>query len=246
MKIIHDAKLKQINFLDERFYTEDGITFYPSVTTVLDVWPKGYGYIQWLKDLGMNAEEVLRRASEQGSKVHAAIEALLKGEELSWSEDGSAYTLEEWLMILKFMDFWRSVNPELIETEMQIISHKLKIGGTIDIVCRINGQVWLIDTKTSNNIYTTHELQLAAYATMWNELHKDMPIERTGILWLKAGTRGPDKAGKKIQGKGWCVKEFDRPYQEAMRLYESARTIWDEENPNYKPKDAIYPSVIKI
>ncbi len=254
MKTFHNPKENCVQFLDERFYTKDGKTFYPSVTTVLDVYPKGFGYIQWLKDMGSNAGEVLARAGEQGTKVHNAIERYLNGEEVLWATDGKAkYTELEWQMIQRFVEFWDTYKPKIIAgPEITVISDKRKVGGTIDIVCEIAGEIWLIDYKTSNGIYRTHELQLAAYCNIWNDAYSINPnstnpiIDRTGDLWLKSRTRGPDKTGKKMQGAGWQMVEFNRHYDESFRLYEHTRKIWDEENPDPKPKNLIYPDKIKL
>lgn len=250
MKIFHNPEIQQINFLDERFYTVDNETFYPSVTTVLEVYPKGYGFIQWLKDNGNNADEVVRRAAEQGSNVHDAIDEYLKGNPIEWGANGSNYLFEEWQMICKFIEFWQALKPTLYASEVKIISEKFKLGGTIDIVCEINfnnkKERWLIDTKTSNGIHTSHELQLAAYAKMWNEQHPELKIDRTGVMWLKAQTRGADKKGVSIQGKGWQIKEFPRHYEDAFKLYEHTRAIWDEENPDYKPKNLTYPDRFQL
>lgn len=251
MKVIHDIPNQQINFLDERFYQSltNPELYYPSVTTVLEIWPKGYGYTQWLKDLGMNAEEVLRRAGEQGTHVHTACDTFLKGHTVMWCDEKTnnpIYTLEEWKMFLRFVDFYNTHQPQVVASEIQVVSDKMRLGGTIDLVCRLHGENWLIDNKTSNAIRPAYELQLAKYAEMWNEAHPEFPIHRTGVMWLKSATRGPDKSGKKIQGEGWILKEFDRPYSEASRIFDHARAIWDEENPTYKPKNLIYPAVVKM
>ena len=252
MKTFHNPENKQINFLDERFYTTDNVTFYPSVTTVLNVYPKGFGFDNWLKELGHNADEVLKRAGEQGSKVHDAIDRIIKGEQINWvyvDAEGYSkgfYTLDEWKMILRFVEFWETYKPVVIANEFNIVSVNYRLGGTLDLVCMINGERWLIDFKTSNGIHTSHELQLGAYAMMFNEKNPEMPIQRVGILWLKAATRGIDKTGKKMQGKGWQIKEADRHYTESFNLFCHVRAIWDEENPNYQPKNMTYPDSIKL
>lgn len=244
----HNPDLHQINFLDERFYTDDDIKYYPSVTTVLEVYPKGYGFQQWLKDMGANADEVLRRAGDQGRKVHGGIEDYLHNLEVLWMNDQMGkenYSMEEWRMILHFVNFWETWKPKLITNEAKLISHPMRLGGTLDVVCEFGGDRWLLDAKTSNMIHPTMELQLAEYAMMWNEKNPELKIDRTGIVWLKALTRGADKQEKKIQGHGWQIKEFDRHYTDAHKVFEHVRAIWDEENPNYKPKNLIYPDRVK-
>lgn len=218
------------------------------MTTVLESWPKGYGFTQWLKDLGHNADEVVKRAGEQGSNVHNLIDLYIKGNEVSWvdASGNPKWTLDEWQMFLKFVEFWETHKPEVITNEESVVVTELSIGGTIDLVCRINGVVWLIDFKTSNAIHTSYELQIAAYATMWNIYKPDFKIERCGIMWLKSATRGADKKGEKIQGAGWCVKEFERHYSEAFKLFQYCQAIWNEEHPTYKPKNLVLPAVVKM
>ena len=125
MKVVHNKENKQITFLDERFYFDNKTgTYWPSATTILDVYPKGYGYIQWLKDLGSNAEQVVRRAQDQGTKIHNAIESFLNGDEILWhDEEKENYTLEEWMMILRFFDFYKTFKPKAIaiESKAQLI-----------------------------------------------------------------------------------------------------------------------------
>lgn len=253
-KTFYDPENKRIDVLDSRFYFKESEpdVYYPSVTTVLEAFPKGYAFAQWQKDLGHNADFVLQRAGESGSKVHDAIDCYLKGIEIMWCPEGvnPDYTLEEWQMILKFVQFWKEWKPEIICNEVSMISDVYRIGGTIDLVCKIINpktnlpETWLIDMKTSNNIYDTHELQLAAYSYLWNEQHPDQHIDRCGIMWLKAVTRGSDAKGEKIQGKGWQLKEFDRHYKDSFKLFKSLRTIWDEVNPNYKPANLSLPDRI--
>ncbi len=258
MRIYHDTETKQINVLDERFYEYEKGLYFPSVTTVLGVYPKGYGFNQWLKQVGFNADHILKEAGEIGSKIHNAIEAHLNGATLTWvNEDGSGnFTFHEWQMLMRYNEFKTLFKPEILGVEVELVSSLYEVGGTIDLPCMINGERWIIDHKTSNAIHTSHELQLCAYAKMWNEEFPDQKIDRVGALWLKALTRGPDKSGKKIQGEGWQLVEWKRKdklgkmvggkeaIELGFKLYQHTRAIWDEENPNYKPKNLIYPDHI--
>lgn len=240
MKIFAHRNLNRIDVLDERFYTEDSVTFYPSVTTVLGVYPKGYGYEQWLKNT-KDPEALAEEARDQGSNIHNAIEQWLNGQPLEWiRDDGKAnYTLGEWQQITRFMEFYNEyIDPaDQVAVETPLFSTFLKLGGTADLVCKINGETWLIDFKTGNGLYKTNEIQLAVYKTMWDE--KNRPeIDRYGILWLNSGHR----TKKQFQGLGWQLKELSQNYLHDMKLYGHLRAIWDEENPEYRPKNMSFPN----
>lgn len=249
MKVLHDKEDRQINVLDERFYLshKEKDVYWPSVTTILEAYPKGYGYVNWLKQVGFNADEIVKKAGEEGTRIHEAIEQILKGFQVNWmDEEGNAfYNLTEWQMICKFMDFYSTYKPKIIHIEQQIVSDELRVGGTIDFVCEINGEKWLIDFKSSNAVYESYFLQIAKYVEMWEEKYKDK-IDKSGILWLKSATRGPDRAGKKIQGAGWQLKESSKSQEDNLFTFNATQHIWERENPVYKPKNVIYPDHFKI
>ena len=70
--------------------------------------------------------------------------------------------IDVWKLILKFHDFWTTVKPILIESEIHLFSDQYKFAGTCDLVVEIEGERWLLDLKTSNSIHTAMDLQLAA------------------------------------------------------------------------------------
>ena len=246
MKIFHNPKLEIIDYLDERFYTFDGLKFFPSSTTILGAYPKGYGFNEWLKKQGFNADEELRKAGEQGTKIHNGIDAYLLGEELTWvREDGQPnYTIEEWKMLNRFVEFENKQKPETLAQEISLLDEELGYGGTIDRVCVIAGEIWLIDYKSSNYIHKSHELQLASYIALWNKMYPEYKIQKHGILHLKAMTRGESRTGE-IQGKGWQLKPIARPWHDAYKVFDHTKAIWNEENPNYVPKNEIFPDKLK-
>ena len=125
LKRIVEHEGEQINFLDSRFYKTENGDYYPSVTTVLGFYPKNKFFESWLKDVGHNSDIIVRRASEEGTQVHDAIERFLKGEEIVWVDENKRanYSLEVWKMILKFSDFWNTCKPELIASEIHLLSH---------------------------------------------------------------------------------------------------------------------------
>lgn len=244
MKIFYNNEAKQINIADERFYESKNTpgAYFPSVTTILDAYYKGYGFHEWLKQVGFNAEEILRKAGEQGTNVHSMIDMYLKEFPVIWLDSNGKmlYTLDEWQMFTRFVEFWAKTKPEKLVHEFSLVDDELGFGGTIDFIGAINNEIWLIDWKTSNAIHKSHELQIAAYAVAWNKLNPLYQIKHTGILWLKSATRGESKTGKTIQGEGWILKEFDRHYSDAYELFKHTQAIWNEENPNYKPRNLTY------
>jgi len=223
---------KQITLPDGRYYQRNG-EYYPSVTYVLSCYPKGKFFEDWLKKVGYSADFIVKKASEEGTQVHEMIEDYLNGKELKFLEHGiPMYAPHVWQMFLRFVDFWEEYKPTLIEAEVHLFSDKLKIAGTCDMVCEINGELWVIDFKTSNHLQTTYDLQTAIYAKCFEECF-NKKVNRTGVLWLKSSKRGPKK--DKIQGKGWEMYESKRTQEENLEIYNSVRQLFNLENPNHKP-----------
>ena len=208
--------------------------------------PKNKFFETWMKDVGHNADLIMRKAGKEGTQVHEAAEQLVEGKEISWMDDyGRAkYSQVVWEMILKFADFWKTHKPELISSEQFVWSDEHKFAGTADIVCKMNGEVWLIDIKTSNSIHKSYDLQLASYAKGLEE-SRGVKIERTGILWLKAQSRGPSKQKKVIQGKGWKLLPIDE-IDKNFELFKLIYKLYELENPNTEPIYNSYPTTIKV
>jgi len=235
---------KQINVLDSRFYRRNG-KYYPSVTSILNYFPKNHFFHSWLKDVGHNSDIIAAKAAGEGTQAHNAIDAFLNGEEIQWIDEfGNAkYSLEVWKMILKFAEFWNTHKPELIAGEYHLFSDQHEFAGTADLIVRFQEKLWLLDIKTSNSLHTSYDLQLAAYATAWNETHNEK-IERTGILWLKASTRGEGK-GDNIQGKGWQLKVVD-DIEKNFKMFQNIQEIYKLENPDFKPMTELLPTSVKL
>ncbi len=73
------------------------------------------------------------------------LEKYLNGEELSFlnKHGDPQYNPEVWQMFLRFTEFWETYNPKLIETEVHLFSDELKVAGTCDLICEIDGKLWL-------------------------------------------------------------------------------------------------------
>ena len=238
--------LQQINFLDRRVYKRSEGVYYPSVTTILQYMPKNKFFESWLKDVGHNADLIMRKAGQEGTQVHEACEKLVKGEEISWMDNyGNAkYSQIVWEMILKFYDFWSTYKPELISTEDFVWSDEHRYAGTADLVVKMDGEIWLLDLKTSNSLHKSYDLQLASYAKALEEC-KGIKIERTGVLWLKANTRSASKKEGVYQGKGWQIKVVDE-IDHNFELFKMIYKLYSLENPTTEPIYNSYPTTLKL
>lgn len=240
-----DGELKQINFLDQRVYKRND-SYYPSVTSILQFMPKNKFFETWLKDVGHNADIIMRKAGEEGTQVHNAVEKLLLGEEINWMDNygNATYSLLVWEMILKFVEFWQTVKPKLLFTEQLVFSDTYKYAGTLDLIVDIDGEKWLIDLKTSNNLYKSYDLQVAAYAHAFTELTGEK-IDKAGILWLKSLKRGESKKEGTYQGKGWEIKPVE-DIPKNLDLFLTVYKLYQLENEELEPLHKTYPTSIKL
>lgn len=241
LEISDDAQ--QITLPDSRYYRRNG-KYYPSVTYVLGYYPKGKHFENWLKQVGFSADYIVKKAAEEGTQVHELSEAYLNGEELNFLDDKGRpqYNPDVWQMFLRFVEFWEEYKPTLVETEVHLFSDELKIAGTCDLVIELNGERWLLDLKTSNNMQTTYELQTAVYGQCYEECF-GKKIDRYGILWLKSSKRKAS-AGK-MQGKGWEVVESSRTFEENIDIFKTVKRLFDLENPTHSPKFTEFRTVAK-
>ncbi len=229
---------KQLTFLDSRFYsTEDG-GFVPSVTTILEAYPKGAAYYNWLKENGKDADEIRDEAGRRGSVVHKLTEDYDAGKEVRLVNDNGSidYKLNEWAMFERYVEFRSRFDLKVEAIELNIISKELGFAGTIDRVCYLNGEKYIIDIKTSNAIYPSYWLQLAAYRALL--LHVGVKVDNVAILWLNAKTRTEGKKDD-IQGVGWqmITKRFSADDYE---LFMATQKLWQAENKIIKPKNLSY------
>ena len=262
-----DEDVKKVQSFDENWYSNDGETFFPSVTTYLGAYPKGKGLMNWLKKQGFDADKILKDAAEEGSKIHNMIERFLKGFKLDYREEECDFF--EWRQFMKFIEFFKLMTPEVEAIEAVVVDESMKTGGTLDLVCQMltggkKKERWLIDHKNSNYTWYEQEIQLATYVKMWNKKFPKHRIKRAGILHLKSQSRTVNngnpkilQSGKvstvkpKIQGKGWEVKEIDigrSPLAKYGREFKACQELWLSmpENKNARPKNFEYDVEISI
>lgn len=124
-------------------------------------------------------------AASRGTEIHALAERLINGEEVEVPDEIAGHVES----LVKWLDLFR---PEPVLTEFTCVNYTVGYAGTGDMVVRLNGETWLIDTKTSKGVYGDTALQTAAYARAEFYLDGDgqeqpMPhIDRTGVLHVRS------------------------------------------------------------
>lgn len=231
----------RIEFLDSRFYQHANGNFYPSVTTILDAYPKSAAFFEWLKKTGEDSDQIRDEAGRKGSTVHQLCEDYDNELECSivnefWQPQ---YKQIEWAMFERYVEFREKVKAELIVNEVHYISVMYGFAGTLDRVFNIDGVITLLDIKTANALHNHYWLQMAAYKRLWDEVNPDMKIEETKILWLNAKTRTEGK-GKAIQGLGWQFVGPERDLDHYWNLFQGVHIMWQEENNALKPRNTSY------
>lgn len=177
----------QVTVADERWYfktTIDPATknpimrAVPSVTWIAGHWPKGIHFYKWLAEQGWSEAEAIKQAAgDKGSKVHEAISTIFRGEEVridskfvnrSKSTEDAPFleelNFEEVECIISFLDWRKSLTSfEPITWDITVFSEQYGYAGSVDLIARIDGQLYIIDFKTSQYVWDEYELQVSAY-----------------------------------------------------------------------------------
>ena len=132
-----------------RFYeTPDGQS-YPSVTTVTAL--EGRDDIQaWRKRIGeKKADEISKAAMMTGTRVHKLAEMYLRNEVFR-QEDFFGETLPNVQRMFEQLEILLNNNVGVIKAiEAPLYSHSLRVGGRVDLIAEWDGELSIIDFKTS-------------------------------------------------------------------------------------------------
>lgn len=221
----------------ERWYRktkEDGSTVWiPSVTWITSFYPKGLSYTKWLAAHGWDESQALmEEAGERGTYSHRACEMLLNGSSIRFDTivDDRPLTTIEYANTMSFVDWHSEFKPKVRKTEFTVFSPDDRYAGTLDIDCEIDkpkfeGE-WIIDIKTSPNIWPSHELQVSAYKRAHNKK------ARMGILQI----------GYKLNKRKWKFTEIT----DQFHLFNAAYAIWKKECEGIVPLQRDYPIELKL
>lgn len=228
--------IMQITTADERWY-RIGNKFMPSSSWVSSYYPKGKEFMKWLAAKGWDDAELIKNArGAEGSIIHLAVELLRKGEEIkidSKLPDNNGgireLTADEYYSVMTYVQFYNDFKIKPLATEFGCINEEYNYAGRGDHLDEIEGEVVLIDLKTSQHVYPSHEIQLSSY--LHSESLPFKPVKQA-ILQI----------GYKLNKKGYKLTFIT----DKFHLFLAARTIWENECSRVNPLQRDFPLSLSL
>jgi len=165
----------------KRFYKTPNNVFYPSVTTMLSHQPKPW-LEEWRQSLGYEAAaKETKRCIERGEATHLMAERYLKNDPTPTTNQ-----LLEHIPLFNQLKFLLNKIGNIRAQEIPLYSNALELAGRVDCIGEYEGELSVIDFKTSTNNkdYTMvydYFLQCTAYAIMYREMFH-VPINMIVVL----------------------------------------------------------------
>jgi len=151
----------------------------PTTTQVIGRFKNATGLIIWSNQLGLqglNYFDELKKAGNTGTALHDLAELYILKKYYELPDDPIAIHCFQ-----QFVEWWDSIDCEVIWTEKKYTSKKLNIGGCPDLLIKKDGKYILVDLKTSKAVYSDMLIQLSCYAELIKE-NDGIEIDRAVIV----------------------------------------------------------------
>ena len=164
-----------------RYFTPDGAA-YPSITTVLGILSK-QGILEWRKRVGeAEANRISTQAATRGTAVHKLAEDYIDNVE-GWSKGAMPANIASFNDLKTILD--KRLNNVWFQEEF-LYSDRLKCAGQVDCIAEFDGQLSIVDFKTSRKPkkeewITSYFIQASFYAAAFYE-RTGIPIKQGVIL----------------------------------------------------------------
>ena len=195
---------------ESRYYQVDDQVLYPSVTSVISFINRKK-FASWRARVGEEeANRKTKHATTRGTRLHKVWEVYIN--------NGDYKSLPEWdipLIQMMFQASKFSLDTRLdniVAQETTMKSDRLCLAGTVDLICEFDGELAIVDFKTSakekpEEWLEDYFVQLSAYWAMFSE--------RTGVV--------PKKLVVFLVGENGDVQIVERrnimKYLETLRDY---------------------------
>ena len=168
----------------------------PNVTTIAKMIQAPEGLIHWAWQCGVDGKDYrVERdsAATAGHVCHAMIQSAIIG-----SPFVADPSIPEELIALAKQGFegfrsWMAGSRFLLQhSEVRVISERFQYGGRLDCIASVNGELCIVDWKTSGSRrpYESWLPQIAAYRQGWNETHLNQRVEACHLMVLAKADAG--------------------------------------------------------
>ena len=166
-----------------RLYQLPNGNWVPSITSVTGFYNREV-FVAWRKRVGIEeANRITKKATSRGTDFHEAAQAYLENKELDW---------DEFQPLTKFM--FHHLKPELDKInnihaiERTLYSEYLGLAGRVDCIAEYDGELAVIDFKTSTKIkpekwVENYFVQEMFYASAYYEL-TGIPVKKLITLMV--------------------------------------------------------------
>jgi genome maintenance exonuclease 1 len=185
----YGQELKTTNENGRKYVTPEGK--FSSITTILGHRDR-YKWAAWRKKIGNEeANRITRYATTRGTKVHAMAEDYLNNKEIDLKEE-MPHHVQSFNGIKSVCDGYIG---KVYAQEVPLYSIDLKTAGRVDCIGEFDGELSIIDFKTSSRVKTEDEIsnyfmQECAYAHMFEE-GTGVPIKQLVTIMVVDGDPHP-------------------------------------------------------
>ncbi len=172
-------ELNRVHEGEKRYYVTPENNKYPSITTITSFRNREI-FANWRKKVGLEeANRKTKRATNRGTATHTLIEHYLKNEEVPESDPLPNYLFQQAKPTLDKIN-----NIHCLEGTLY--SDQLHLAGQVDCIAEYEGELAVIDFKTSEKVKPEkwiehYYVQCMAYGMMYFE-RTQLPIKKLVII----------------------------------------------------------------
>jgi genome maintenance exonuclease 1 len=196
-----------------RLYNLPNGDWVPSITSVTSFYNRKV-FVKWRKRVGLEeANRITKKATARGTDFHQVCQDYLENKELDWNN----YQPMTKIMFIHAKPYLDKIN-NIHAIERTLYSEYLGLAGRVDCIAEYEGELAVIDFKTSDKIkpeawIENYFVQEMFYAAAYYELTKIPPVK---LITLMVTPSGEVKVFDK-RNKGDYIKLLVRYIKEFVR-----------------------------
>ena len=168
------------------YHLPDG-QWVPSITSVTSFYNRQI-FVKWRERIGLEeANRITKRATARGTDFHQVCQDYLENKELDWND----YQPMTKIMFIHAKPYLDKIN-NIHAIERTLYSEYLGLAGRVDCIAEYDGELAVIDFKTSEKIkpeewIENYFVQETFYAAAYYELTKIVPVKLITIMVTPGG-----------------------------------------------------------